>query len=302
MGIMTGPLLNLFGGAFFGEVLTTICFGILTVQISSYYRTFPNDGRRLKVAGIRNVSSQRGEPRVGACRRCPDLDFGTIYPKVGASVTVQTFFAHRVYSLSSNLYLGIFVEAFVFLQFVPSHTSIVTYCVPISNRYAATAIKANIILEPQLVVKECTWLIVTWLAFQAVSDVAIATCMCILLRRRRTGFQRTDSIINRMVLYTIGTGSLTGVLSCIILGLFATYGFEFSVLILTMPLSALYSITMLANLHARRTLQTKLTQTTPLQVMNSIAKHRKPPSTVVHVTKETTVHDEMGSRLTVRIR
>jgi Family of unknown function (DUF6534) len=76
------------------------------------------------------------------------------------------------------------------------------------------------------------------LGFQATADIVITTCMCLLLRRRRTGFQkcvclhalneslglindltlvawhRTDSVINRMVLYTIGTGLITSVLSC----------------------------------------------------------------------------------------
>ncbi|KAF9511181.1 hypothetical protein BS47DRAFT_1197148 [Hydnum rufescens UP504] len=140
---------------------------------------------------------------------------------VCASVTVQTFFAYRVYSLSTNLYLGILVEVLVLLQF---------------GFGAITAIKANIILDFKLVVKECTWLIVIWLAIQAVADVVIATSMCILLRSRRTGFQRTDSIINHLVVYTISTGLVTGILSCVVLVLFAKDGFEFSVLILSVPL------------------------------------------------------------------
>ncbi|KAF9509657.1 hypothetical protein BS47DRAFT_140719 [Hydnum rufescens UP504] len=279
MGTLTDPLINLLGGTFFGEVVTAIGFGILTVQISSYYRAFPNDGRLLKVAvgflwaleafQLGCVSQYLYGGFIKHYYNPLPLarstwEFGMFQVTVVvASVTVQTFFAHHVYSLSGNLYLGIFVPLCSFSSYL-----------------------------------DCTWLIVTWLAIQAVSDVVIATCMCILLRRRRTGFQRTDSIINRMVFYTIATGSVTGVLSCLVLGLFVKLGFEFGVLILSVPLSALYSITMLANLHARKTLRTKLAQSTPLQVMNSSAKTRKPQSTVVHITQETTVHDEMGGKLT----
>jgi hypothetical protein len=79
------------------------------------------------------------------------------------------------------------------------------------------------ILEFQVMVKECTWLAEAWLivqvrrgricsfsstytpaftdtwymvllcGFQAIADVVIAMYMCILLRRRRTGFPKCVS-------------------------------------------------------------------------------------------------------------
>ncbi|KAF9506661.1 hypothetical protein BS47DRAFT_1352550 [Hydnum rufescens UP504] len=309
MEIMKGALLNVFGGTFFGNLLTAVCFGVLTIQISSYYHAFPNDGRPLKmVVGflwalegfqlacvtqslywwfVKNYHNPLALARA-------TWEFA-IYQisTVCASVTVQTFFAHRVYSLSANLYLGILVEVLVLLQF---------------GFGAATAIRANILLSFELVVKECTWLVVTWLATQAVADIVIATCMCLLLRRRRTGFQKTDSIINRMALYTISTGLVTSILSCIVLVMFARDGFHFSVLTIGVPLGGFYSITMLANLHTRKSLLTRLATPTPLEIVSFSMKKRmrlnaagsvgsNHRSTMVNVTRET-VRDDMDVRPT----
>ncbi|KAF9506665.1 hypothetical protein BS47DRAFT_1352558 [Hydnum rufescens UP504] len=47
---------------------------------------------------------------------------------------------------------------------------------------------------------------------------------------RIVAWLRTDSIINRMVLYTISTGLITSILSCIVLVVFARDRSHFSVL------------------------------------------------------------------------
>ncbi|KAF9513485.1 hypothetical protein BS47DRAFT_971045 [Hydnum rufescens UP504] len=169
---------------------------------------------------------------------------------VFASVIVQTFFAYRVYSLSASLYVGVLL-VLVLLQF---------------GFGAATAIRANINLEFQAIVKDCKWLVVSWLTIQATADIVIATCMCLLLRRRRTGFQKTDSVINRMALYTISTGLITSVLSCFLLVVFVKFGFH--------ALPTLYPITMLANLHMRTTLRVKLATPTPLELISRSVKKR----------------------------
>ncbi|KAF9514791.1 hypothetical protein BS47DRAFT_843572 [Hydnum rufescens UP504] len=136
--------------------------------------------------------------------------------------------------------------------------------------------------------------------------------MCLLLRRRRTGFQKTDSIINHMILYTISTGLVTTVLSCISLGLFAKYGFQFSVVAIGMPLGALYSISMLANLHMRTTLRARLDTPTLLELISNSIKKRMRQNIVGHRSEESSrterinittevVSDEVVIRPMVRI-
>ncbi|KAF9502965.1 hypothetical protein BS47DRAFT_913500 [Hydnum rufescens UP504] len=80
---------------------------------------------------------------------------------------------------------------------------------------------------------------------------------------RIVAWHRTDSVINRMVLYTISTGLIPSVLSCFLLVMFAKYGFHFSEIAIGMPLGAFYSITMLAKyLHIIRPHYTRDAETT----------------------------------------
>ncbi|KAF9512075.1 hypothetical protein BS47DRAFT_1345873 [Hydnum rufescens UP504] len=290
---MSATQTNIFGGSFIGNHLTALCFGVLTIQTSSYYHAFPNDGRWVKlVVGFLWILEAF---QLACVTQSLYSSFVTNYDNplahvawnftafqisaVCASVTVQTFFAHRVYSLSSNLYLGVFVQVLVLVQF---------------GFGAATSVASNIVPSYEILVKDWTWLVVSWMAMQAIADVVIAACMCLLLRRRRTGFQKTDSVINHMVLYTVSTGLVTSILSCILLGMFAKHGFDFSVFALCMPLAAFYSITVLAkyvpiiclimlhnsilfwpcSLHTRKRLQATLDAPIPLKITSSSIKNR----------------------------
>jgi len=81
-------------------------------------------------------------------------------------------------------------------------------------------------------------------------------------------FVMTDSVLNRMVLYAISTGLVTSVLACIVLGTFAKYGPNLSVLTNSLPLGAFYPVTMLANLHTRKTLRVKLDTPSLLEMIS----------------------------------
>lgn len=49
------------------------------------------------------------------------------------------------------------------------------------------------------------------------TDTAVAATLIILLRKSRSGLRRTDSVISRLVLYTMGVGSITAVVSIVAL-------------------------------------------------------------------------------------
>ncbi|KAF9511597.1 hypothetical protein BS47DRAFT_1163169 [Hydnum rufescens UP504] len=270
---MAASEVNILAGSIVGIPLTALCFGVLTVQTSTYYNAFPNDARPLKLAvGLLWVLQAF---QLACCTQSvyrwsvanynnPSvLDHGTwesamrLINNVCSSLTVQTFFAYRVYSLSANIYIGVLVQALVLLQF---------------GFGTAFIVKAYVNGDFKVIVKECTWLIVSWHAMQATADIVIATCMSLLLRHRRTGFQKTDSVINRMVLYSISTGLITSVLACSLLAVFVTHGFHVPDLTLAMLLGMCYCITMLANLHMRTRLRARLATPTPLELIGSIKK------------------------------
>ncbi|KAF9511603.1 hypothetical protein BS47DRAFT_1363737 [Hydnum rufescens UP504] len=247
MAIMDVSQVNILAGLFLGILLTALCLGVLTVQASTYYNAFPNDARPLKLAvGLLCAScTQSVYRRSVANHNNPSaLDWGTW--ESGNASNQQ---------LSANIYIGVLVQALVLIQF---------------GFGTAYTVKAHVNPEYKVIVKECTWLVVSWLAIQATADIVIAASMSLLLRHRRTGFQKTDSVINRMVLYTISTGLITSVLSCSLLAMFVTHGFHVPEVTFGMLLGVCYCITMLTNLHMRTRLRTRLATPTPLELIGSI--------------------------------
>lgn len=51
----------------------------------------------------------------------------------------------------------------------------------------------------------------------AFTDLALAGSLVFLLRRRRSGFAQTDSIVQRLIAYTVSTSLVTFVIACIAL-------------------------------------------------------------------------------------
>lgn len=60
-------------------------------------------------------------------------------------------------------------------------------------------------------------------ALMAASDAIIAIVLSFYLHTSRSGFKRTDTILNRLIMFTINTGVLTGV--CAILTLITNIAF-----------------------------------------------------------------------------
>ncbi|KAF9504507.1 hypothetical protein BS47DRAFT_670593 [Hydnum rufescens UP504] len=182
--------LNISHGSFIGNLLTAVCFGVLTIQTSSYYRCLSNRQKAGETVFIWVV-----------CQKLPQ-SFGTTPGDVG------------IHNLSNqcNLRIRTLVQVLVLIQFGFGITN---------------AIRSNMTPEFDVMTHKIMWSIVSWLTIQAIADVVIATCMCLLLRRRRTGFQKTDSVITRMILYTMATGLVTSVFSCIDLALSNTILFIF---------------------------------------------------------------------------
>ncbi len=53
--------------------------------------------------------------------------------------------------------------------------------------------------------------------FGAVSDIGIAGTLVYLLRKSRTGFKRTETLVNRLIMFSINTGLITSM--CAIMAL-----------------------------------------------------------------------------------
>ena len=64
--------------------------------------------------------------------------------------------------------------------------------------------KALVIVDRRITILQ--WLVCTTLGLNTVSDVIITGCLCLYLQKRKTGFEKTNIMINKLLLYVINTG------------------------------------------------------------------------------------------------
>ncbi|KAF8631313.1 hypothetical protein AX15_002459 [Amanita polypyramis BW_CC] len=89
-------------------------------------------------------------------------------------------------------------------------------------------------------------------ALAAASDVLIAASLCTLLHRSRTGFHRSDTMINKLILFTVNTGCLTSLCAVASLISIVVAGETFLYIAFFFCIGRLYSNSLLATLNARK--------------------------------------------------
>ncbi|KAG0706184.1 hypothetical protein DFH29DRAFT_186696 [Suillus ampliporus] len=102
---------------------------------------------------------------------------------------------------------------------------------------------------------ENQWLVYMALGTTAFLDIAIASSLCYLLASSRTGFSSTDSLITKLMGYTIDTGCLTSVCSMTAIITCAVMPTNYIFLSVEFLLGKLYVNSFIALLNARYYLQ-----------------------------------------------
>ncbi|GAB1527453.1 hypothetical protein RhiTH_010628 [Rhizoctonia solani] len=98
--------------------------------------------------------------------------------------------------------------------------------------------------------RQYRWVAVVWLGAAAFCDLLTTYTLSVVLISQKTGFQRTDDMINRIIMYTINTGTLTSTVAIINLALFSSLD-NLAQLGLNFILGTLYISTMLTALNSR---------------------------------------------------
>ncbi|KAI0773046.1 hypothetical protein BD413DRAFT_611970 [Trametes elegans] len=99
-----------------------------------------------------------------------------------------------------------------------------------------------------------SWMVSIAYGFAVLTDVILTSALVFVLHRSRTGFKRTDSMIDVLIIYTINTGLLTSVVSIL--------AFVFALILpgnliyaaITIVGSKLYANSVLAVLNSRRSI------------------------------------------------
>ncbi|KLO04985.1 hypothetical protein SCHPADRAFT_947285 [Schizopora paradoxa] len=243
---------NTFGALFLGVVLAMGLWGASTVQMYYYYDQYPRDAWSMKALVITVWSldtAHQGLITHSAYNYLIRNYFNPAHLLVLEKTLldmvllnaiicqiVQGFFIYRAWRLSRhNLVLVTFLSLFSLGQSL----SILIYYIKSFNFKTLAQLSDLFILEKVLNV------------FGVVSDFSIAGTLIFLLQRSRTGWKTTDSIVNRLILFSINTGAVTSLCAIFALIFVSVYPNTFIYITFYMLISKMYTNSLLATLNAR---------------------------------------------------
>ncbi|KAF7984488.1 hypothetical protein HWV62_14614 [Athelia sp. TMB] len=153
---------------------------------------------------------------------------------------VQSFFAHRIFVLSKRWPITLISWAGSFLAFTGTVAIMVLGQISYIAKFDA----------------EFGWLVTTTLALLLSVDIINTVALCMFLRIEKTGFQSTDSMLNKLFIWTLETGLFTS-LGALLMLVFSLALPKTTLWIGVSTFYAkLYSNSLMASLNARETLRT----------------------------------------------
>ncbi|KAF8233240.1 hypothetical protein L208DRAFT_900235 [Tricholoma matsutake] len=219
MDIDIGPT---YGANLIGLILASVLYGVTLLQIFFYYRQYPRDSFFTKglvfvvwfldTAQLVLITIDSYWYLVTNYNKPEVLGKATWSSNVQIDcngligLLVQCFFARRVWRLSGNIWITVII---VILAFVHFSLGIVF------------TVEGFILVDTKMF-RKLIWATSTGLGSAAAADMIIACALCYYLLKNRTGFERTNSIITTLIMYSLTTGSITSVLAFLSLVTFAT--------------------------------------------------------------------------------
>ncbi|EKM49879.1 uncharacterized protein PHACADRAFT_265628, partial [Phanerochaete carnosa HHB-10118-sp] len=272
---------NTLGVTLIFEVLVAILYGIISVQIYTYFYGSPHGNRFVKrtilflwvleslyvalntrtvyyfaVTNFMNPLALTQDPWSWA---------GAMILGDLIESTVTSIFAYKIYKLSRSIWPLVFI---VPPQFVGWMTSI------------AIAVLERKFPSFQVLGQRYAWAWYLVFGLQAIADCAIAITLCTILTKSRTGFRRTESLIRTLVVYSISTSALTSSVSVASVIIYATMPHNFVFINLGILLPMLMSNSLLALLNSRDVLHNIHGQVMSIHLskITEVDSHSAPPN------------------------
>ncbi|KAJ7494410.1 hypothetical protein B0H11DRAFT_2227826 [Mycena galericulata] len=235
---------------FIGTILNWALFGTLVVQTYIYFLAFPQDSRWSKLLVvtvlvlevIETLSNAQDMVHIfgvgwGNMEVLDDVGWAWFSVPVVAPIISsvgQIFYARRLHIIGHNAYVSVLVILISLFQLGTGIWTGVKICI---------AGKFSLLQSDNLIPT------VTWLAATSLCDLIIVFAIIFyLLRSRKPEFQRTNSIISRIVVLTVETGVLCAIWTLVDLYLFAKFKGINYYLALCIELSKIYSNSILVQM------------------------------------------------------
>ncbi|KAF7358818.1 ANK-REP-REGION domain-containing protein [Mycena sanguinolenta] len=259
-----------FGAIYIGVVFAALFQGMLTVQAYIYYEGFPDDSWVLKwlvavvwtldfvhlgvIASVPWVTlvENWGNPAV-FLQIPPGLPVHMVLV-AAATFLCQAFFLHRLWRFSQKN--GILVGILSFGSFA-------VYAI---DFFMAVQLLAN---PSPSTYQGDTAEIVSMFSIRAATDLCLALTLVWYLHRGKTGFDRTNFVITRIIQYTVATGLVSSIfaLACAIADFLKPKSLIFSAL--HFSLGRMYTNALLATLNSRKNLRAALETTHDIQILST---------------------------------
>ncbi|KAI0750004.1 hypothetical protein C8Q80DRAFT_663083 [Daedaleopsis nitida] len=257
LGLPQVPSLdNTFGAVLIGTILGSILYGLTSHQSYRYYRLYPTDPLLLKlmVFVIWCLDTFHTILSMHVCYYYlitnyfdPEKLLVGIWSMrltiitTGAVIAItHIFFARRIFLIGNrNIYLLILMGLLLVTE--------TCFCL-------AATVETFVAVTFERYTEHYKWIIPCSLGTAVIIDAVTTSTLTYYLHKCRTGFKRTDSLIDILIVYTINTGLLTGLLNLAAM-LAATFSPKTLIYYgIDIASSKMYANSLLAVLNARRSL------------------------------------------------
>ncbi|KAJ8095856.1 hypothetical protein PM082_022752 [Marasmius tenuissimus] len=235
-----------------GFLLNYGLFGVLSVQVYTYYEYFPSDQWHLKllVYGLYVVEALQsilvtsdafekfayGFGDLGELNKMNLLWLDCCIIDGAVAFCVQVYFAHRLYLLSKSKILSGIILFMALAQFAGA---------------VATGILAEAAGLFSLIRERCFEAAVFWLGGSAACDIVIAIAMTWALSRYQSRFQESGDVVKRLIRLSMETGSLTATVAFVDLVLYLSYPDNAYHITPALALAKLYSNSLMVVMNSR---------------------------------------------------
>ncbi|KAJ7113208.1 hypothetical protein C8R44DRAFT_741537 [Mycena epipterygia] len=284
--LMFAPLL-------IGVVLNAMLFGVFIVLVHSYFRLYKTDYGWIRyliyyliLLEVINTVCDIGliyEPLItlhnstSVLMDSPKLLAADPVVTTLISTPTQLFMAWRIRRVTRSNWLSGSVALLAFASFVGG--LVATISVATHPKFA------------QFVLAEAP--LTLWLTSTAFADLFITVFLVNFLWKNKTGFKtQTDSVTDRIILFTVQTGMLTSVAAIADVSLFLIMPRTTFMFIWDFSLSKLYSICLIATLNARHEWNDLLEESPAASLEKTLSKDGKPnPNAIIKLRAAADVHN-----------
>ncbi|KAG9218607.1 hypothetical protein CCMSSC00406_0001279 [Pleurotus cornucopiae] len=241
-----------------GILVSSVLFGIVTLQAFIYFRTYPGDPKPLKIlagviwvlefGGMICVANLLYEATITKYRSAPLLMFVNPPTQINISnlisactaCLVEVWFAERVRRFTGLLWPALVFWFLIFVTF-------------------AGAILVSAVLFTRGLLEftaHWRWASTTCWILSAVIDVAMASLLCFnLLQQRQSLFQRSTRLVDKIIMITMSTGLLTSVMAITTTILSMTMPYNLVYMGVYICTARIYANSFFASLNARNNLR-----------------------------------------------